>query len=407
MGSVHAPHILLLGAARSRSEGVRSRLCQRGFPADVFDLRQTACDDVLRVADVAAFVLDSECNGADLRRVEELLRRLMDRHVASVVWGAPADQPLPGGTLVDKVGPDASVDEVVGRISLLAQVAPTVRRLEGELDQMQRLSQQINRYFQEIDKEMQLAGRLQREFLPSRLPDVPRLHFAALYRPAGWVSGDSYDVFPIAPRHVGLFIGDAMGHGTAAGLMSMFLRTALVPTESAAAGPRVLGPAEALGRVQQNLVRLSLRQSQFVTAAYVVLNVETLEAQVARGGHPYPIVIRAGGELQELQPEGGLIGVADLPPEFAECRVSLAPGDKLLVYTDGIEDLFVAGRADETRAASFAEPLLAWRGLDAEALVQAMHEHLDRRAGSLNPDDDATAVVAQVMTDPHASCSRS
>lgn len=390
-----APLILLLGAARDRSELIQRRLDERGIPADLFDLRQRACEDVLRLADVAAFVLDERTQKSELCRVSDLLTRLRSHHIASLVWGAPSDAALPDGELVEKLALDTSIDEVVGHISVLAHVAPQVRRLETELDQLRRLGQHVQRYFEEIDKEMRLAGRLQREFLPHDLPHAPNLRFAALYRPAGWVSGDIYDVFTIDERRRGVFVGDAMGHGTAAALMAMFLRTSLTPVEQLNGKARVLDPAEALGALHESLAKQNLRKAQFVTAAYATIDSRTLELRVARGGHPYPILARADGALEELRCDGGLLGVADLPPEFHGLSARLEPGDKMIIYTDGLEDLFVAERDRQTGAATFADPLRQWQGLCADEIIDRMHAFLDARDGSLNPDDDATVVIAE------------
>ncbi len=397
MATRHAPHILILHATEQRCEPVRERLAQRGLSSDCFDLRVGGEDPSPKSADVAAFVLSDDTTPEHVARVQALLDQLSNLHVASLVWGLPAGTALTGGNFVDRASPEVTPDEVVGRLSVLAQLSPTLRRMELEINQMQRLGAQVNRYFEEIDKEMRLAGRLQREFLPSTLPSRPKLRFAALYRPAAWVSGDIYDVFAINERRLGVFVGDAMGHGTAAALMSMFLRTALTVIDTTQGEPRVLPPEEALAGVHRSLCRQNLRRTQFVTAAYITIDPETLEASVARGGHPYPILARSDGTLDEIRPEGGLIGVADLEPEFAHQSLALHPGDKVIVYTDGLEDVIVTERTGRDTAAQFTEHLFAWKDLGADEFIAAMNEFLDRRSGSLNPEDDMTVVVAEAI----------
>jgi sigma-B regulation protein RsbU (phosphoserine phosphatase) len=288
------------------------------------------------------------------------------------------------------------MEEVIGRLTTLARYAPVIKRMEKELQQLQRLGRHLNRYFDEIDQEMRLAGRLQRDFMPHKLPEVPRLRFAQLYRPAVWVSGDIFDVFLIDNQHLAMFIADAMGHGTAAGLMTMFLRRALVPKQLTGDAECIVAPAQAIQRLHEGLARQELPHAQFVTAAYAIIDIESLDIRLARGGHPYPLRISATGEISELHCEGGLLGVPGLDPEFTEHHTRLDPGDKLIFYTDGLEDVLLSTRDPKTGLAEFTEHLREWAGLDADTLISALTEHLDCQEGSLNPKDDMTVIVAEV-----------
>lgn len=322
------------------------------------------------------------------------LQALAEQRICPLVWGNPP--PTETETPPDWVPATATVAEIVGRVETLARYAPALQRLNRELDHMQRLGTQLNHYFAEIDQEMRLAGRLQRDFLPRQLPDLPGLSFYATYRPASWVSGDLYDVFRIDEEHVGLFIADAMGHGVAAGFLTMFLRQGLQVKTTDAETYHIVPPAEALLALHANLVRQKLPRCQFVTATYGVLHVPTNTLRLARGGHPYAIRLSADGAVQELQSEGGLIGLTDVPCEIEELTVTLSAGDRLLFYTDGLEHLLLAPPQADQKGPAFTPDLAAWATLPGAVLLRAIEERLDNEAGSLHPRDDVTAMIVEL-----------
>ncbi len=385
--------VLLYDAQSSRCAELHARLASRGFAPVAGDAGgRFAPGD----AEVAVVLFDHLAGDADLRRMLELIDDLGKANVATIVWGATAHRLPAVGASVDWLAPDASADEIVGRLSALASYRPMLRRLERELDHMQRLGEQLNRYFGEIDQEMRLAGRLQRDFLPRRMPRVGPFAFEALYRPASWVSGDFYDLLRIDDERVGLFVADAMGHGVAAGLLTMFLRQALVARHADASGAGVVAPADAISRLHQSLVNQHLPNCQFVTGVYAIADAARRTLCVARAGHPYPIVMRASGELSELRPAGGLLGLPDIPMEFEQIEVALRPGDKVLFYTDGIEEHLVRPRDEPGGEHEYTNDLLAWSKLPAAGFVEALAGHLDGQEGSLHPADDVTALVLEL-----------
>lgn len=396
MRSAARPRVLLFDADVSRCDLLASQLQQHGLPTQRVPLSRCDPAELPHGLDVAMFVLDLQATTADPERVDTLIQRLRADNVATILWGAPETTGPARDPGVERVAATASMEEVLARLETVAHYEPMIKRLDRELQHLQRLSRQLNRYFDEIDKEMRLAGRLQKDFMPLRLPQIPPLSFAHLYRPAGWVSGDIFDVFKIDETHAGMFVADAMGHGTAAGLMTMFLRRALVARRLKAGSYHIVTPPDAMCDLHNELARLELPHFQFITSAYAVVNTQTLDFRVARGGHPYPIHISPVGELRELQAEGGLLGLSDLEPEFDELNMKLAPGDKVIFYTDGLEDVMIRERSDSGET-TFAEPLSEWAHADAQGVIDAIADHLDHSEGSLHPEDDITVVVMEVQ----------
>jgi serine phosphatase RsbU (regulator of sigma subunit) len=387
---------MLFDAAPERCAALNDQLRQRGLAA-----RRVPVADWLRGAaavgsGAAVVVAAGSARSDDDRLLVPLVQRLATDHVASLVWGGDARLQADGGPLTEWLAADAGLDEVAAKIGTLTRYAPLLHAFERELEHFGRLGDQLNQYFTEIDQEMRLAGRLQRDFMPRRLPDVPPYTCQVLYRPASWVGGDMYDAFRIDEGHLGLFIADAMGHGVAAGLLTMFLRQALTPKRIDGDSYTILTPAEALTNLNDCLVQQKLPNCYFVTACYGVLDILSGKLHLARAGHPYALHIRADGGIAELRSEGSLLGLADVATVFQVTTVPLAPGDKVLFYTDGLEDALLLPRRDDVTR--FTPELAQWARLSSANLVAAIAEHLDRREGSLHPADDVTLLVLEVAS---------
>ncbi len=140
--------------------------------------------------------------------------------------------PLPDlNEVMADLGP---VKEIVHQLD---SVQKEMDGLREELNLLRRRDETLNFYMHRLDEELRLAARLQQDFLPKSLPNVGRLHFHTLFRPAGYVSGDLYDVMRLDERRIGFYMADAVGHGMPAALLTMFLKHALVTKELLTPGP--------------------------------------------------------------------------------------------------------------------------------------------------------------------------
>jgi sigma-B regulation protein RsbU (phosphoserine phosphatase) len=283
----------------------------------------------------------------------------------------------------------------------IESVAREVEALRGELDLVRRRDEALNTYMRKMDEELRMAARLQQDFLPKSMPQLGRVRFHTLFRPAGYVSGDLYDVTRLDEKRIGFYMADAVGHGVPAALLTMFIKHALQTKEIDARGRgyRLLEPGEALRRLNERLIEQNLSNSTFATALYGTIDVETLQVIIARAGHPHPIVVRADGSTEALCPEGSLLGV--FPDEtFSNCTTRLRPGDRLVVYTDGLDVAFSScPPADEVHdphhAPRWQAELLRRRTLSGEQLLAEFAQALDSESGSLRPKDDVTLVVIE------------
>ncbi|HSW47259.1 MAG TPA: PP2C family protein-serine/threonine phosphatase [Phycisphaerae bacterium] len=289
---------------------------------------------------------------------------------------------------------DASSAELWGRATTIRQYQYRLRQMDEQVAVMQRLGRKLNQQFVEVDQELRLASRLQRDFLPRSLPEVNDIRFAAIYRPASWVSGDIYDVVRLDETHVGFYLADAVGHGIAAGLLTMFIKQAVTGKVIEQGRYRLLPPGEILARLNNDLARQELPNCQFVTACYGCVDATTHHITFARGGHPHPIHVSASGECREIHTVGGLLGV--FPAEsFPAIGLDLQPGEKLILYSDGLEDLLIARRDRQQGAVEFKPELLKAACRPAQGFVDALGECMDRAEGSLAPFDDMTVLAIE------------
>src|SRR5688500_13557892 len=294
---------------------------------------------------------------------------------------APAPTPVPAPPIL---GPLAMPLEALQN---------EITALHDEVNSLRRRDETLKLYMHRLDEEMRRAARLQQDFLTKKLPQVGPVHFHTLFRPAGYVSGDLYDVMRLDETHVGLFICDAVGHGMPAALLTMFIKRALVTKEFLAGGGyRLLDPAQTMARINEALGEQNLSQATYGTALYAVVTTQSLEMRFARGGHPPPALLRDDGSMELLRAEGALLGIFE-GEAFAQATVQLRHGDRLMVYSDGVEIGFGGENVDTHH---WQQEFQRRHGLSGAELIEELAAELDRQAGSISPKDDVTMILMEV-----------
>jgi serine phosphatase RsbU (regulator of sigma subunit) len=294
---------------------------------------------------------------------------------------------------------DAAASGTVARISPLESPLDAMQRelehVREELEALRRRDDTMRFYMHRLDEELRLAARVQQDFLPKSLPKVGDVRFQILFRPAGHVSGDLYDVMRLDEAHVGFYMADAVGHGMPAALLTMFLKQALTTKDIYPGGYRLLAPNETMLKLNNALIGQNLSQATFATALYGHINTKTLELTFARGGHPNPVLVTRNGEMKTLEAGGSLLGI--FPEEqFEQATVQLQPGDRFFIYSDGVELAFT----DEVTldAQRWVAELHERRTLPTDQILGEFTEYLDRADGNQNKKrDDLTIIVVEVM----------
>ena len=218
---------------------------------------------------------------------------------------------------------DYSTDDRKLLENLAAQAAPALR--VGQLVREQQAEAATRQRFQQ---ELEVAKLIQQNFLPKTLPDLPGWQVAAYYRPAREVGGDFYDVIPLPDGQVGFVVGDVTDKGVPAALVMAATRSVL-----RASAQRLVEPGAVLERVNEHLCP-DMPEKMFVTCLYGVLEPTTGRFRFANAGHDLPYVKTADGSV-ELRARGMPLGLMT-GMTYEEKEAVLAPGDSVLLHSDGI-----------------------------------------------------------------------
>jgi len=271
-----------------------------------------------------------------------------------------------------------------------------VKRLRQEVSIAQRFQGGLKGEIARMHEELQLAAMVQREFLPRELPGLYGVEFAALWRPAHYVSGDIYDIARLDNDHVGVFIADAVGHGVPAALMTMIICRSLTTKIITGNSYRIIEPSEVLARLNRDMILRQGRTTRFATAAYAIVNCRSRIMRFAGAGHPPPLLLGADGSSRLLETSGGLLGVFE-DEVYEQMELELALGDRLLLHSDGFEQAFPAPKADSyeqrlptPRYRREFERLL--EHATPKDMIGAIGRRLDDQRGSLHQIDDLTLI---------------
>jgi phosphoserine phosphatase RsbU/P len=258
-----------------------------------------------------------------------------------------------------------------------------VRTLKSQIEKGRSKRSQLRQEREELD-DAHTAGLA---LLPQSIPDIPGIQVAAFSQPARTLSGDYFDVLDLGEGKLALSIGDVIGKGTAAALLMSNVQA----TVRALATPSVQ-PRELEARLNQSILRNTTR-GKFVTLFYGIVDSHARTLTYANAGHCAPVLARATGEAVRLDIGGAVLGVF-AEWSYQQANIALAPGDRLILFTDGITEAANA-MDDEFGEERLVELAVALRERDAAGMKdRILQDVAEFTAGNLK--DDATLVVASM-----------
>jgi len=225
-------------------------------------------------------------------------------------------------------------------------------------------------------------------------PEETRLRFSHLYVPCNLVGGDFFYIVRVSDTCAGIFICDVMGHGVRSALITSMLRAFIE-----ALGPKAANPEQVMTHLNNQLTGI-LRQTGtvlFATALYCTLDSKTGQLRFARAGHPHPLHLRDNGDRVETlvgcEPGAGGLALGLLPEaRYHTTDVSLSPGDRILLFTDGIVE------AEDREGREFGIHRLIdslRRNLKKDCLLSLIENEVRVFVGTKEFKDDVCAVLAR------------
>jgi sigma-B regulation protein RsbU (phosphoserine phosphatase) len=190
-------------------------------------------------------------------------------------------------------------------------------------------------------------------------------------------------------------VADVVGHGMPAALLTIFLKQAMVMRQTTGSSSyRIFSPAEVIANLNLRMTAQELSGNQFATCCYCLLNIKTLELTYARGGHPYPILIRPSKGLQRLEAQGSLLGIFE-NTKYAQQTIQLHSGDKLLLYSDGAEPII--GSFDVTGSFKCTEKFRQLTCLPIAEMIEKFNCLIQNKGFKPSVVDDITMVGLEVL----------
>ena len=276
---------------------------------------------------------------------------------------------------VDYVSKPFQPDEVIARVDTHL----TIHRLKREVEQKK----------DALEDELKAASDVQRRLLPKKLPEISGLKLAVHYETSLYAGGDYYDIAKMGDNQWGFLVADAEGHSAPAAVMmamtcALFRSYPEPPAE----------PGELLYFLNQHLCKVA--DPSFVTALYVVYDAGNHRLKISRAGHPPPMIYRSAEKKAIEYQCGGVFPMGIDPYEQVPVtEAELQPGDRILMYTDGITERFsIDGETyGEER---LLRQLEGGGDLQPEELLSAIMKDVDDFANGRPADDDQALLLGIV-----------
>jgi sigma-B regulation protein RsbU (phosphoserine phosphatase) len=363
---------------------------------------------------IGTVIIDTKDTSTRQQRLVRIIESLEMEHIGVILLTGRTKVPVKSFSLsptktsfsLSSTIEGVSIDELWTRVSVnlayrkgssgMAE-KPAIPPRQVQTIYKNKLAEQLNMtkaLADNLAEQLRLAGLVQQDFLPAKLPNTDEAQWATVFLPAEWVSGDIYDIARIDEQHIGFYVADVVGHGLPAALLTIFLKQALVMRETIQNNYRVFSPAEVVKNLNLRMTAQKLSGYQFATCCYCLLNTKTLQLTYARAGHPYPVIIRLGEQPRQLEVRGSLLGIFE-QAEYFQQTVQLQPGDKLLLYSDGAEPFI--GSFNDQGGFGFNEEFCRNKDLPVVEIMDSFNALMQNQEIESSEVDDITVVGLEIL----------
>ena len=278
---------------------------------------------------------------------------------------------------VDYITKPFQPDEVIARVNTHLTIHRLKRVVESQKDQ--------------LEHELEVVSEVQRKLLPKQLPVIEGFKLGVHYETSRYAGGDYYDIIELPDNCWGFLIADAEGHSAPAAVL-MAMTCALFRSYPGSAAD----PAAVIHYLNEHLCKVA--DPSFMTALYAFYDANAHTMRVARAGHPLPMVFRNSDQKAIEFPCPGVypLGIEPYEIEIPVTDVKLEPGDRFLIYTDGLTERF--NEEGQTYGEDrLLKPLATDSAHDPQGVITTIMADVEQFAGQLPADDDQALLLGIVQ----------
>ncbi|MEN3794567.1 SpoIIE family protein phosphatase [Fulvimarina sp. MAC3] len=364
---------------------------------DVLDAEDgTSALDLLARTDAAMLICDVEMPGIDgLSLASRVREAAFGRYVyILIVTGAETSSGQLGGL---KAGADDFMTKPVDRALLDLRVAAAERYVAHE-SELQASHACLARTYRALQDDLEAAAAAQRQLLPEPVVRKAGYRFTSRLMPSSFVSGDVFGYFDAGEKKAGFYSADVSGHGVKAALTAAALARLVTEKDFGDGSERERGDGDpdSLSRLAASLdrrFRSETEDATYLTLFAGILGEDDDVMRFCQAGYPSPLMLRADGSVERIGSGGLPVGLVS-GATFETETVAFRPGDRMLVFSDGIvEAECPSGEAfGEDRLAAFFADNAA---LSSCELLDGLAEALRAHARQDGFDDDITLIAIE------------
>jgi sigma-B regulation protein RsbU (phosphoserine phosphatase) len=239
-----------------------------------------------------------------------------------------------------------------------------------------------------IEEQLELASNVQARLLPDRSPVIPGYDIAGTCLSTYDIGGDYFDYIDLPGGRLGIVVADVSGHGIPAALIMAAFR-ALLRTQT-----RIDAEPSHIADAMKRLLPDFTGEANFVTCVYGVLDPANGVFTYVNCGHIPPVLLHADGRIEELKPGGPIFSGVIEHDSYSECETRIAPGDTLVLYTDGVVEI-MNERQEEFGADRMMEIMKRSCCMPVEDIISEVICETQEFAGTESNEDDFTLVIVR------------
>jgi sigma-B regulation protein RsbU (phosphoserine phosphatase) len=304
-------------------------------------------------------------------------------------------------------GADDFLSKPFNVVELKARIRAGQRVLSAQrdiLDKNQLLSktlEELQKVYSAVDRDLREARSFQQALVPDHFHSLPGMDVSFLYQPSGHVGGDLVGIFRISDTRYGIFSVDVAGHGVASALMTARIAghlNASTPKRNLAlttddTGQCTMIPPDEVCRRLNNLLLNEIETDSYLTMILADVDLASGRVVMAQAGHPSPAVQRADGSVEFVSSYGMPIGLIP-DAEFSSFTIELAPGDRLLFYSDGITEC-PTSETEMLGEDGLKDILQAREHFRGPTLITQLMAKLSEHSGLADFPDDLSGVLIE------------